>query len=407
MLFTKEIEKITYQDVVDFCNQQYRENIHLDYKQDLDGSLAKTIAAMANTWGGLIVIGVEDEDSKPKLPAIGIPHKEHLREQINNIILGNITPPVFPEIQICKKEDNQKVFIVIRVLQSNLTPHGIKNNSKVYIRTDTSNEPEELATIDRILWLVERRKKSFELKEGFFKRANDRFNTLCKKAGVSIDHTDAIFAITPLYPFEIVIDYKNLKLRREVLNKIEVQGWEYSFPLYMMMYSDFQPTQNGMYGFFVNDDSGYILYEELNHYGFFYHREDLCHTDKSTDGKLTHHSLLWDILTRTDMFVESMSKFYTSLGYWGLLELKIFLNKLDDVSFRDLPAPRGYRKFDDITPSPIDHALEFTKITSCRELNENRVDLVIDLVKEISWAIGFSHIKPETIRQLMQENNRI
>ena len=90
MLFTKEIEKITYQDVLDFCNQQYRENIHLDYKQDIDGGLAKTIAAMANTWGGLIVIGVEDEDSKPKLPLKGIGYKEHLREQVNNIILGNL-----------------------------------------------------------------------------------------------------------------------------------------------------------------------------------------------------------------------------------------------------------------------------------------------------------------------------
>ncbi len=402
MLFTKEIEKITYQDVIDFCNQQYRENIHLDYKQDIDGGLAKTIAAMANTWGGLIVIGAEDEDSKPKLPVVGIPYKEHLREQINNIILGSITPPVFPEIQVCQTEDNQKSFIVVRVLQSNLSPHGIKNNSKVYIRTDTSNEPEELATVDRILWLVEKRKKSFDLKEGFFRRANERFNTLCKKAEAFIGHTDAVFAIAPLYPFEIVTDYKNLK--QEIPNKIRVRGWGSSFPLYMTRFSDFQPTQDGAYGFFINENDGYIFYEELNHYGFFYHREDLCYTDKSEDGKLTHSSLLWNILTRTDMFIESMSKFYTTLGYWGLLELKISLNKLDGVSFKDLPVPRGYIRFDNITSSPIDHTLEFTKITSCRELNGNRTDVVIDLVKEISWAIGFSHIKPETIRQLMQEN---
>lgn len=405
MLFTKEIEKITYQDVVDFCTQQYRENIHFDYKQDIDASLAKTIAAMANTWGGLIVIGVKDEDSKPKLPVIGIPYKEHLREQINNIILGNITPPVFPEIQVCQSADNKTAFIIIKISQSNFTPHGIKNNTKVYIRTDTSNEPEELATVDRVLWLVDKRKRSTDLKNSFFKKAEERFNILCKKAGVSIGHTDTIFSICPLYPFEILVDYKNLK--QEIPNKIGVRGWGYSFPLYMMRYSDFNPTQDGTYGFFANENSGYILYEELNHYSLFYHREDLCHTDKSENGNLVHHSLLWDILTRTDMFFESMSKLYTILGYWGLLELKISMNKLNDVSFRDLPAPRGYIKFDDITSSSIDHKLEFTKIIPCRELNENRIDIVIDLVKEISWAIGFSHIKPETIRQLMQENNRI
>jgi len=405
MLYTKEIEKITYQDVLDFCRQQYRESVHLDYKQDIDGSLAKTVAAMANTWGGLIVIGVEDEDSKPKLPAVGISYKEHLQEQINNIILGNITPPVFPEVQVCQSEDNKNAFIVIRVPQSNLTPHGIKGNTKVYVRTDTSNEPEELATVDRVLWLVEKRKKATDLKNSFFRRADERFGILCKKANASIEHTDVVFAMCPMYPFEILVDYRNLQ--HEIPNKIAVRAWGYSFPLFSMVRGEFSPTQEGTYGFFVNTSSGYILYEELNHYGFFYHREDLCHTDKTAEGELKHHSLLWDILTRTDIFLETMSKFYAELGYWALIELRISLNKLDDVNFRDLPVPRGYIRFDDISASPIDHKLEFTKAITHRELSENRVKIVVDLVKEISWSIGFSHIKPETIEKLMAENKRI
>jgi len=405
MLFTKEIEKITYQDVVDFCSQKYKESIHLDYKQNINKGLVKTIAAMTNTWGGLIVIGVEDEDSKPKIPAIGLPYKEHLREQINNLILGNITPPLFPEIQVCPSEDGKTAFIIVRVPQSNLTPHGIKNNTKVYIRTDTSNEPEELATIDRISWLVEKRERSTELKNNFFKKADERFNILCKKAGAVIKYADTIFAMSPLYPFKTLIDYK--KLRQEIPSKISVRGWGYSFPIYMMEHSEFHPTQDGAYGFFFNDHSGYILYEELNHYGFFYHRENLCHTRKNEKSKPLHHTFLWDILRRTDMFFDTMTKLYTELGYWGLLELKISLNKLGSVDFQDLPAPRGYRKFDNITSSPIDHRLEFTKIISYQELKENRIPLVIDLVKEISWSIGFSHIKAETIEKLMQENGRI
>ena len=360
---------------------------------------------MANTWGGLIVIGVEDEDSKPKMPAIGIPYKEHLREQINNLILGNIIPPLFPEIQVCPSEDGKMGFIIVRVPQSNLTPHGIKNNTKVYIRTDTSNEPEELATIDRVLWLVEKRKKSTELKSEFYERADERFNTLCRRAGATIGHTDTVFAMSPLYPFEILVDYINLK--QEIPRKIIVSGWGHSFPLYMISHGNFHPTQNGTYGFFVNESSGYILYEEMNHFGFFYHREDLCHTDKNREDKFVHHSLLWEILTTTDMFFEAMSKLYTELGYWGLLELKISLNKLKDVAFRDLPVPRGYVRFDNITSSPIDNKLEFTKIISYRELKEERIQLVVDLVKEISWSIGFSHVKPETIRKLMEENKRI
>ena len=405
MLYTKEIEKITFQDVIEFCNQQYRENINLDYKQELNSNVAKTIAAMANTWGGLIIIGVEEEDSKPKLPVRGIEYKEHLREQVNNIILGNIMPPIFPEIQVCTSKDSKRAFIVIRVPQSNLTPHAIKNNTKVYIRTDTSNEPEELASVDRILWFIDRRKKSEMLKNGFYERAEARFNTLCKREGVIIERTDAIFSICPLYPFEALIDYK--KLHQDIPNKIRTSGWGYTFPLYLMRQSEFLPTQYGAYGFFVNDRSKYVLYEEINHYGLFYHREDLAHASKNNEEKIVYNSLLWEVLTRTDMFLETVLKLYNELGYWGLLDLRISFNKLHGVTFKDLPAPRGYIKFDDIESYPIDQYLEFKKIISYKELKNDRIILLIDLVKEISWAIGFSHIKPETIRRLLEENGRI
>ena len=62
---------------------------------------------------------------------------------------------------------------------------------------------------------------------------------------------------------------------------------------------------------------------------------------------------------------------------------------------------------DDINASPIDHKLEFVKAITYRELNENRAKIVVNLVKEIGWSIGFSHIKPETIEKLMAENKRM
>ena len=60
MLFTKEITKITFEDVVNFCKEQMPESINLDYKEDFPRHLEKTISAFANTMGGLIILGVED-----------------------------------------------------------------------------------------------------------------------------------------------------------------------------------------------------------------------------------------------------------------------------------------------------------------------------------------------------------
>jgi hypothetical protein len=403
MIFTKPIEDISYQDVIDFCGQGQRETIHLDYKKEISQSLVKTIAAMANTWGGVIVIGVDEQDSAPKLPVEGMPYLEHLRERVNNLILSNITPPVFPEIQICSSQDNRFTFVVIRVPQSHLTPHAIRGNTQVYVRTDTSNEPEELATLDRIQWLVDRRKRSEELKLSFLRRADERFNMLCKRNGVTLTYGDTTFSMGPLFPFELLRDPKSL--RREILEKIHVAACGATLPT-LVHRVEFQAVQDGTYGFFVNERTHYVCYEELNQYGFFYHREDIVQTERDEEGKETHFAYLHSLMSHLDLFLESMAKLYANLGYWGTLELRIALKKLDAVGFRDLPAPQGYYKIDNLVSSPVDSSLEFRKTLQSRELVEERVRLVQDLLLEIGWAVGFSHLNPETVLKLLKEAGR-
>jgi hypothetical protein len=399
MLYTKKIEEITHKDIVDFCNEQIRENISLDYKETINSSLAKTIAAMANTWGGLIVIGAEDNDSKPKLPLKGIEFKEHLREQINNIILGNITPPVFPEIQVCSSDDNTTGLIVIRVSQSNTTPHAIRGNTKVYIRTDTSNELEELATVDRVLWLVNKREKSVKLKNSFFDKSQSRLQKLTGKK-IPIEHADVIMSASPLYPYEAMIDYR--KLRNGILEQIRTQGSGQSFPVNVYN-TRFEPTQNGSYSLIYKQDTGFVSYEEMNHYGFFYHRKDTARSEKKEDGKIQHLCYPIYILVELDLFLQSMEKFYSALGYWGFIEIKVILDNVGEVSFTDLPAPRGKFKLDREFRTPIDNTLSITKEVLFKDLNEKRTELVISIFTELAWAIGFPWIDEAHVKELFEK----
>lgn len=108
MLFTKNIETSSYQDVVEFCEQKQREMIHRNYKKGIGRSVVKTIATMANTWGGLIIIGVEEEDSALKVPVSGIPCEEHLWERISNRILGSVTPPCFPKFRCARRTTRRR-----------------------------------------------------------------------------------------------------------------------------------------------------------------------------------------------------------------------------------------------------------------------------------------------------------
>jgi len=399
MLYTKKIEEITHEDIVNFCNGKIRENISLDYKEAIDSTLAKTIAAMANTWGGLIIIGAEDDDSKPKLPLKEIEFKKYLREQINNIILGNITPPVFPEIQVCSSEDGKTGLIVIRVPQSNTTPHAIRGNTKVYIRTDTSNELEELATVDRVLWLVDRRKKSVELKNSFFDRPQLRLQKLTGKK-VPIEHADIIMSASPLYPYEAMIDYR--KLRNGILGEIKTHGFEQSFPT-NVDYARFEPTQNGSYSLIYKKETGFVSYEEMNHYGFFYHRVDEAHGEKNDEGEIRYFCYPIYILVDLDLFLQSMKKFYSLMGYWGFIEIRIVLNNIGEVNFHDLPAPRGKVNLNNKLRIPIDNNLSVSKEVLFKDLSEKRVELVVSIFTELAWAIGFPWIDEARIKELFEK----
>src|SRR4030042_2977055 len=183
MLYTKPIDDITHQDILGFCDARIHENSSLDYKQELGRSVIKTIAAMANTWGGLVLIGVEDDDGAPKLPAKGVPYTVGIKETISNLIFSNISPPLFPEVKVCVSPDSKSAFVVIRVPQSNIAPHAISGNTQVYVRTDIGNHPESLVTMDRLQWLTDRRQHSEQLREELIEKAESRFNQFCKRQG--------------------------------------------------------------------------------------------------------------------------------------------------------------------------------------------------------------------------------
>jgi hypothetical protein len=177
-LWRKPLDSINFQDIDEFCAAQHPEGLQLDYKRDIPADLAKTVAAFANTRGGLIVLGVaaNTTDNKPLLPIEGMPAAKGISERILQICRDGIYPPVLPEISeiIRLPNDASTVFVVVRIDESREAPHSIQNGKKVYVRTGEAAKPIDLADIDRIEHLLKRRRVPSKFRKKLIARSIER-----------------------------------------------------------------------------------------------------------------------------------------------------------------------------------------------------------------------------------------
>ena len=110
----------------------------LEFKRDLSsvGPLLKTVIAFANTSGGTILVGVEDQTKVVK----GISDPLDEEEKLANLIADNIYPRLAPNIEIVNWKNKQ--LLRVEVYPSPVLPHYLKKKgeeSGVYIRLGSTN----------------------------------------------------------------------------------------------------------------------------------------------------------------------------------------------------------------------------------------------------------------------------
>jgi predicted HTH transcriptional regulator len=70
-LFVADLENLTIEQVADFCgmkalpDNRVKEGPRVDYKKEFPSDLGKDIASFANTSGGLVLIGIEEDQGVP------------------------------------------------------------------------------------------------------------------------------------------------------------------------------------------------------------------------------------------------------------------------------------------------------------------------------------------------------
>ncbi len=119
-LFHLPLSEIKIGDIKSFCDQKIPEGSTIDYKEELiKEKILPTIAAMANTDGGLILVGVSEEreyGGRRSYPGLvkGINNKNP-KQTIINWCYAFLQPAFCPEIQEIPVGDGEKVVVFIRI----------------------------------------------------------------------------------------------------------------------------------------------------------------------------------------------------------------------------------------------------------------------------------------------------
>jgi hypothetical protein len=170
-LWQKRTGQISFRDVDEFLKARIPEGHRLDYKLHFPNELAKTIAAFANTLGGMIILGVDSDKvtNEPIWPpAVGMPNQPGIADRIIQVATEAIYPPVGVSVSQMENEAMAGHQIaVIFVDESKEAPHAVEKRRKVFVyeRTDNKTDPHVLADIDRIRYLLDRRNAIEEKRE--------------------------------------------------------------------------------------------------------------------------------------------------------------------------------------------------------------------------------------------------
>ncbi|MFI3228560.1 MAG: putative DNA binding domain-containing protein [Bacillota bacterium] len=126
------------------------ENINVEYKREYTAEIKKTVIAFANTFGGKIYIGVEDD-----LSVIGVSNADEVLLKTTNLLRESVKPDIMMFVNCAIASMQEKNIIVIEVQKGTSSPYYIAGKGirpeGVFVRQGASSVP---ATDTAILKMI-------------------------------------------------------------------------------------------------------------------------------------------------------------------------------------------------------------------------------------------------------------
>lgn len=166
-LFQINLDDLQFSDIEQFTgierpeNERPKEGVRLDFKKEIPDKIGDTVTAFANTYGGLIILGVKSDKSKQNIPVeiTGIQGTKDIKPTIVNKILSTVYPrPSFSVGVAIHDKVSDHVVVVIRVDESRIAPHMYiaGQSNKISVRVE---DEDRYASLQEIEALFEKRKR--------------------------------------------------------------------------------------------------------------------------------------------------------------------------------------------------------------------------------------------------------
>ena len=385
-MFGLPLDSLQISDVLSFFETGVREGFTLDFKVDFPSNLEKTLAAFANTFGGMAFIGVDETSSGAALtPVAGVPLKPGLRERVLQKALEAIYPPILPEVRVIEfKSDhslaeNDRALVVIRVMESDASPHAVEDRSVVYLRNDNvSARFLRKASVGEIEWLVNKRRMSVELKERLVASAKERAESVRNRRRNSKRQQtywrDGCMSLicSPAFPRSPLLDSKAwTELVRE--SRTQVNTIIEKIPMGAMQRIAGGVLFGGEYGSSQFLDHGLIVHE-------FDYWWDYLGIQTSQTVRRVYPTVTAALIVGV---LENTRGLYTEVGYFGLVDFEFSMNGLRDAQF--LEYSRGLVD----VPQLLESEVTIKRRFSVGELEEQLLPIAISCQQDLYCAFGF------------------
>lgn len=201
-------------DIENLIKNKIQEDTNLDYKTpefskgDFNKELAKDVSAMANSDGGIIIYGIQEEDYFPK-KIMWIENDEGYCERIEQIINSRIFRKI-EGIKVRKilSDDKTKFLIVINIPKSDIAPHQVheNNNQRRYYKRHGS---------------ITEQMEHYEIEDLFFKRKRPALE-ICLR-NISKERDKPAFEIYLENAGKVVAEQTYIKLKTPP--EWNISGW--------------------------------------------------------------------------------------------------------------------------------------------------------------------------------------